>query len=37
MQLECEVCRNALAIDLADGMPMCGKCRDRLKAEAGND
>lgn len=31
MELECEVCRNALAVTLADGTPVCGKCRDELR------
>lgn len=33
MELECEICRNRLAITLADGTPMCADCRDRLKGE----
>lgn len=33
MELECEVCRIELAVALADGMPMCGKCQDELKPE----
>lgn len=28
MEIECEICRNDLAVTLADGTPMCGKCQD---------
>lgn len=33
MDLECEICRNELAVTLADGTPMCSKCQEELKGQ----